>query len=135
MTLPNPTPWWNAYTEAARYINMGLLIIVIAGFSANMIVRRSKTPRRTRRIGWNLFVLLCTFVYGYSVSIKLNRPYNDAVGIGTVVLVCTIAAIVWHPEGDDKLPPHDGALTNRFMFWLDKKVRDWKSRHGGENDG
>lgn len=117
------------YTDHARAINMILLGLVVAALTANMIIRRNYLNRRTRRIlGW-LFLILINFIYAYSISIQDNRPYNASVGIASILLLGTIFAIAWHPPGDDKTPPHDGAVTSRFMFWLDRKVRAFKSRH------
>jgi hypothetical protein len=120
------------YTGHGRTINMILLVLIIAGYTTNMIVRRDKTIRRTRRIGGWLFMMMCNFVYAYSFSIREHRPYNAAVGISTVIMLGTIVAIIWHPDGDNRPPPNDGAWTNRFMFWLDERVRSFKARHRKE---
>lgn len=120
---------WSLYTDYARQFNMIMLILVIAGLTANMIVRRHKMLRRTRRIfGW-IFALLINFTYGYAISIQNHRPFNLSVGIGSFLLIGTVLAIAWHPEGDETHPPHDGSLPERFMEWLDQKVRDYKTRH------
>lgn len=122
-------PLMNLYMDHARVFNMIMLGLVVAALTANMIVRRNQINRRTRRIlGW-LFLLLINFIYAYSIAIQDNRPYNASVGIASVLLLGTVIAIIWHPPGDSKVPPHDGAVTSRFMFWLDRKVRAFKSRH------
>lgn len=120
---------WNLYTQYARVFNMMVLAGCIAGLTANMIVRRGKIIRRVRRItGW-IYLVLLNFVYSYSISIREHRPFNYSVFTGSILLIGTLVAILWHPPGDDKPPPHDGALTSLFMFWLDRKVREYKTRH------
>lgn len=117
---------WSFYFNHARVFNMVMLVIVVAGLTANMIVRRQQIARRTRRImGW-IYAFMLNVVYGYAISIHEHRPFNWSVGVGTVLLIGIFASIMWHPRGDDKPPPHDGAVTSRFMFWLDRRVRTAK---------
>lgn len=125
---------WSLYRDNARWINMVMLIACVAALTANMIVRRNNIPRRARRITAWVYALLINVVYGYSISIQEHRHFNWSVGLGTILLVGTLASILWHPPGDNKPPPYDGALTSRFMFWLDGKVRRYKTRHhiGGD---
>lgn len=118
---------YSLYEDYARQINIVLLALCLGGLVANMIVRRPHLMRRTRRVlGWIILIFI-NFVYGYSIAIREHRTFNASVLVATLLLAGLLVALLWHPDGDEKPPPYDGAVTSRFLLWLDERVRVYKA--------
>lgn len=120
---------WVWYLEHARGINFLLLVLIIAALTANIIARRKKANRRTRRIMMWIYAIFLNFAYGTADNLHDHVRVNPPVLVGTALLAGLLVAILWRPEGDDETPPHDNAIGTRFSLWLDHKVLEYKSRH------
>lgn len=116
------------YSQNTRLINFVLLFLVIVGFSATIISRRSKAIRRVRRITMWVYLIFLNFSYGTADNIHDHIRVNPPVIISTFLLLGLLLSIIWKPEGDDCLPPDDGAMGSRFAAWLDTKVLAYKAR-------
>lgn len=120
------------YLEHARALNFGLLVLIIAGLTANIVARRKKAHRRARRIMMWIYLIFLNFAYGTADNLHDGIRINPPVIVATGLLAGLLIAILWRPDGDDAKPPDDGALGTKFTLWLDHKVREYKTRHGKE---
>lgn len=124
-------------SDHLRLANCVIASVCVAAMTFGMVTRRHKTPRRIRRIGAWVFAILSVNAYGSGYLYSRHADLNPAAVMLFLVLCGLGGALIWHPEGDDKFPPDDGALTNRFMAWLDGRVRKYKyhsnNPHGGPN--
>lgn len=115
--------------EHLRLINCILAGLCVAAMTFGMVIRRHSMPRRIRRISAWVFLIILNIAYGsgylYSNGNDVNPP-----AVTMLLVLCGLGiAMIWHPEGDELTPPHDGALTNRFMLWFDGRVRRYKAEH------
>lgn len=117
-------------TDYIRLLNCVIAAGCVAAMTAGLLIRRHKLTRRVRRISWVFHLFLVNIAYGsgYLYS-KHDIPINPPTVTTMLILCILVIALIWHPDGDDKLPPDDGALTNRFMVWFDGWVRSTKARH------
>lgn len=116
------------YLDNARVINFVLLILVIAGFTMVILVRRDRATRRTRRVMMWIYLIFVNFAYATADNLHDKIRVNPPVVVSTILLVCLGLAMLWQPEGDDKFPPNDGSLGTRLLEWFDSKVRAYKAR-------
>lgn len=120
------------YSDHARLINLILLFVAIVGLTMNFVARRSKMIRRTRRVQIWVYLIFINMWYGTYLNLRDDIRISVATTILTVLLIGLVGSLIWKPDGDDKLPPRDGAWFNRFVVWLDGKVIEYKTRHGRE---
>ena len=70
-----------------------------------------------------VYFIFCNFIYGTSIAIKEERPFNWSIVLATILFAGLFLSVLWHPPGDDHLPPEDGSLGTRLLLWLDGRVR------------
>lgn len=116
------------YQDQARYFNLVILFFVICCLTATIVYRRPHVPRRTRRIVmWvYFFLLICMYVIADDIQDEIRL--NAAVYLTTGCFMGMLISMLWHPEGDDRTPPDDNSLGTRLLAWLDREVRDRKSK-------
>jgi hypothetical protein len=118
------------YLDNVRMVNLLLLVAAITCLTANFVARRPKIIRRTRRILIWIYLIFVNMCYAVILNIKDDVRVSIATTIFTILLIGLVGAIIWKPEGDDKLPPDDGAWASRFALWLDERIVRYKTRHG-----
>lgn len=123
------SPAW----DSVRWVNLGLLLLIVVGLIANLVARREKINRRTRRIMVWIIAIFINFLYGTADNLQDSIRVNPAVILATILLLGLTGAIIWHPDGDDQLPPNDNSLTTRALEWLDERVKQYKAERGGNH--
>jgi hypothetical protein len=110
-----------------RLIAMVLVALGIALMTHTIVTRRDTTPRRVRRVIMWLYFILLVVGYGLGWAFAHEVVVNPAVYWMTTGLLGLVASLVWHPEGDDELPPRDNSIGTKFLRWLDKRVKRQKA--------
>jgi hypothetical protein len=115
-------------TDHVRLFSAIFFAGAVAMLTQSVILRGPKRTRRVRRATLWFWLVLANAAYAsgynYHAGVVVNLPTitSCAIALGTFL------GLAWSPEGDDKYPPDDGALSTRFVLWLDRQVRAHKSR-------
>lgn len=106
-----------------------LLVLCIAALTATIIIRRNKATRRVRRITLWVFLFLCICCYGIADNIQDDIRVSITSYLSAACFLGMLLSMIWHPQGDNRLPNEDGAVGSRFIIWLDRQVRRYKAEH------
>lgn len=126
----------NQSDQWIRWFNLAFAVMALSGLTMNMIVRRERINRRTRRLMFWVYGLFLYTAYGSGVSIQNDAPITSVTYLITIVLFGFILALIWHPDGDDLKPPNDGSIGQWFFNLFNHvglQVKGYYNRHYQED--
>lgn len=103
-----------------RIVNVGLAFLAFVGLGMNMVSRRHLITRRARRVLMWVFAMLGIYAYGSWVAYSHDFEVTVVTYAISFVMAGFVLSLIWHPEGDDKRPPHDGSLGQKFLDAFDE---------------
>jgi predicted membrane channel-forming protein YqfA (hemolysin III family) len=118
---------WQDYAWL-RIVNLIAAVAAMGVMGISFGLKRSQTPRRYRRLAVCIYMLMGVVAYASGRAYSMKAPVAEHVALITVALFTFIAAIAWHPKGDDALPgPEDTAIPARAhraftYYWI--RTRD-----------
>lgn len=99
---------WYTYDQAHEYFRLivaFLSFVTVYLFFLNIVLRREHMTRRGRRIWYWAQALVVVVSYGNVAAYRNDYPATGATVALAIVFIGLTASFLWHPEGDEKVPP------------------------------